>query len=252
VHWECGCGAGSWVCGRVPLRGHGEDDVCRADTSQVHSKCQSSSRGTTLTGDTGVLSPSTELNTGPGMRNSALHPRPTGPGSPAAQTPPCKPTHSEPEEWGFGLMYLGQAVDEWGTVAKGINNGKSYIRFSKVQFFRPEAVAAEYSSTDGDTGLVQAVVFDVSPHPRPALPFHSILSSRRCSHVHRSFPLERRRSSRRRRRDPPSAPSSFRSTGPSGGHGSAAGGCSVGSLAVQSTVEQCSGRNGAALKGGLK
>ena len=88
-------------------------------------------------------------------------------------------------------MDLGQAVDEWGTVAKGINNGKSYIRFSKVQFFRPEAVAAEYSSTDGDTGLVQAVVFDVNPHPRPALPFHSILSSRRCSHVHRSFPLER-------------------------------------------------------------
>ena len=26
-----------------------------------------------------------------------------------------------------------QAVDEWGTVAKGIANGKSYIRFSKVR-----------------------------------------------------------------------------------------------------------------------
>jgi hypothetical protein len=62
-------------------------------------------------------------------------------------------------------IWTGQAVDEWGTVAKGINNGKSYIRFSKVQFFRPEAVAAEYSSTDGDTGLVQAVVFDVNSHP---------------------------------------------------------------------------------------
>ena len=28
---------------------------------------------------------------------------------------------------------LPQAVDEWGTVAKGIANGKSYIRFSKVR-----------------------------------------------------------------------------------------------------------------------
>ena len=26
-----------------------------------------------------------------------------------------------------------QAVDEWGSVAKGIANGKSYIRFSKVR-----------------------------------------------------------------------------------------------------------------------
>lgn len=59
-----------------------------------------------------------------------------------------------------------EAVDEWGTVAKGINNGKSYIRFSKVQFYRPEAVAAEYASTDGDTGLVQAVVFEVHDRDR--------------------------------------------------------------------------------------
>mmetsp|Transcript_1135 Transcript_1135/g.2014 ORF Transcript_1135/g.2014 Transcript_1135/m.2014 type:complete len:521 (-) Transcript_1135:1470-3032(-) len=59
-----------------------------------------------------------------------------------------------------------EAVDEWGTVAKGINNGKSYIRFSKVQFFRPPSIAAEYGSTDGDTGLVQAVVFEVHDRDR--------------------------------------------------------------------------------------
>ena len=39
-------------------------------------------------------------------------------------------------------MRRPQAVDEWGTVAKGINNGKSYIRFSKVR--RAPAVQYEY------------------------------------------------------------------------------------------------------------
>lgn len=33
----------------------------------------------------------------------------------------------------------------------------------QVQFFRPPSIAAEYGSTDGDTGLVQAVVFEVRP-----------------------------------------------------------------------------------------
>ena len=31
----------------------------------------------------------------------------------------------------------------------------------QVQFFRPPSIAAEYGATDGDTGLVQAVVFEV-------------------------------------------------------------------------------------------
>eukprot|EP00976_Prorocentrum_cordatum_P051469 1039504-Prorocentrum_minimum.AAC.3 len=65
-----------------------------------------------------------------------------------------------------------RAVDEWGTVAKGINNGKSYIRFSKVQFFRPPSIAAEYGATDGDTGLVQAVVFERWGNQRNGLPSH--------------------------------------------------------------------------------
>jgi hypothetical protein len=71
-------------------------------------------------------------------------------------------------------------VDEGGTVAKGINNGKSYIRFSKVQFFRPEAVAAEYTSTDGDTGLVQAVVFEVRCPPLDA---SGLCTTHRCSRL---------------------------------------------------------------------
>jgi len=59
-----------------------------------------------------------------------------------------------------------EAVDEWGTVAKGVSNGKSYIRFSNVVFERPKSVANEYGPRDGDTGLVQAGVCDVNDRDR--------------------------------------------------------------------------------------
>ena len=64
------------------------------------------------------------------------------------------------------LASKSEAVDEWGTVAKGVANGKSYIRFSNVAFARPRSVANEYGPNDGDTGLVQAVVFEVQDRDR--------------------------------------------------------------------------------------
>lgn len=52
-------------------------------------------------------------------------------------------------------------VAQWHNIPKGIANGKSYVRFDNIKFTRPVSEAAEHSPSDGSTGLVQALVFEV-------------------------------------------------------------------------------------------
>jgi hypothetical protein len=46
-------------------------------------------------------------------------------------------------------------------VSKQVSDGRSFIRASKVVFERPEAVARKYRELDGETGVVETVVFEV-------------------------------------------------------------------------------------------
>ena len=61
--------------------------------------------------------------------------------------------------------HLAQASEKffsWGTIAPGISNGESEIRFTKLEFQRPQAVASAFARDEGFTGLIQAVVFEVN------------------------------------------------------------------------------------------
>lgn len=58
-----------------------------------------------------------------------------------------------------------EAVAHWLTVARGIANGKSYIRFDHLQLFRPESEAADAPAA-GQTGLVEALLFEVGDRNR--------------------------------------------------------------------------------------
>ncbi|CAN6451437.1 unnamed protein product [Victoria cruziana] len=58
-----------------------------------------------------------------------------------------------------GSEGLYASVPERNTSA--VANGESYIRFEKVTFRRTQESAKLHSNTDGNTGLVQAVVFEV-------------------------------------------------------------------------------------------
>lgn len=60
------------------------------------------------------------------------------------------------------LSQLEYDFDLFGDVAPGVANGRSEIKFSKLEFHRPKSVAAQFSPKEGATGLVQAVVFEVN------------------------------------------------------------------------------------------
>ncbi|KAK9909695.1 hypothetical protein WJX75_006282 [Coccomyxa subellipsoidea] len=50
----------------------------------------------------------------------------------------------------------------WGQIAPGVSNGQSEIKFTKLEFARPEPVAAQFDPDEGFTGLIQAVIFEVN------------------------------------------------------------------------------------------
>ena len=61
--------------------------------------------------------------------------------------------------------YLLQAIQKWGTwgeIAPGVSNGQSEIKFTKLEFARPHAIASQYDPTERYTGLIQAVLFEVT------------------------------------------------------------------------------------------
>lgn len=68
------------------------------------------------------------------------------------------------------LSQLEYDWDLFGDVAPGVANGKSEIKFSKLEFYRPKAIAGQYGPLEGATGLVQAVVFDVNDLDRVGFP----------------------------------------------------------------------------------
>ena len=50
-----------------------------------------------------------------------------------------------------------QALEKWGNwgqIAPGVSNGQSEIKFTKLEFARPEPVAAQFDPDEGFTGLV--------------------------------------------------------------------------------------------------
>eukprot|EP00270_Netrium_digitus_P002467 TRINITY_DN12799_c0_g1_i1.p1 TRINITY_DN12799_c0_g1~~TRINITY_DN12799_c0_g1_i1.p1 ORF type:complete len:534 (+),score=153.32 TRINITY_DN12799_c0_g1_i1:163-1764(+) len=58
-----------------------------------------------------------------------------------------------------------EAVAHWLAVAKGLANGKSYIRFDHLKFQRPVEEATE-APLSGPTGLVEALLFEVNDRGR--------------------------------------------------------------------------------------
>lgn len=58
-----------------------------------------------------------------------------------------------------------QAIQKWGTwgeIAPGVSNGQSEIKFTKLEFARPYAIASQYDPNERYTGLIQAVLFEVN------------------------------------------------------------------------------------------
>lgn len=47
------------------------------------------------------------------------------------------------------------------TVNRQVSDGNSYIRLTELEFKRPKKVSKAYRMLDGDTGLVEALVFEV-------------------------------------------------------------------------------------------
>ena len=50
-----------------------------------------------------------------------------------------------------------QALEKWGNwgqIAPGVSNGQSEIKFTKLEFARPETVAAQFDPDEGFTGDV--------------------------------------------------------------------------------------------------
>lgn len=48
-----------------------------------------------------------------------------------------------------------QALEKWGNwgqIAPGVSNGQSEIKFTKLEFARPEPVAAQFDPDEGSTG----------------------------------------------------------------------------------------------------
>ena len=49
-----------------------------------------------------------------------------------------------------------QALEKWGNwgqIAPGVSNGQSEIKFTKLEFARPEPVAAQFDPDEGFTGM---------------------------------------------------------------------------------------------------
>ncbi|GJP36064.1 hypothetical protein CLOM_g20597 [Closterium sp. NIES-68] len=63
------------------------------------------------------------------------------------------------------FMSTPYAIANWQTVAKGVSNGKAYIRFDHLEFHRPEEEAQRAPRT-GKTGLIEALLFDVEDRDR--------------------------------------------------------------------------------------
>jgi hypothetical protein len=62
-------------------------------------------------------------------------------------------------------VLLAQALSKWGNwgiMAPGVANGQSEIKFTKLEFARPADIAAQFEPDEGFTGLVQAVIFEVT------------------------------------------------------------------------------------------
>ncbi|CAI5937712.1 unnamed protein product [Closterium sp. NIES-64] len=63
------------------------------------------------------------------------------------------------------FMSTPYAIANWQTVAKGVSNGKAYIRFDHLEFHRP-AEEAQRSPQVGKTGRIEALLFDVEDRDR--------------------------------------------------------------------------------------
>ncbi len=53
--------------------------------------------------------------------------------------------------------YIFQALEKWGNwgqIAPGVSNGQSEIKFTKLEFARPEPVAAQFDPDEGFTGII--------------------------------------------------------------------------------------------------
>ncbi|CAI7739275.1 unnamed protein product [Closterium sp. NIES-53] len=62
-------------------------------------------------------------------------------------------------------MSTPYAIANWQTVAKGVSNGKAYIRFDHLEFHRL-AEEAQRSPQVGKTGRIEAILFDVEDRDR--------------------------------------------------------------------------------------
>jgi len=52
---------------------------------------------------------------------------------------------------GFNFQAL-EKWGNWGQIAPGVSNGQSEIKFTKLEFARPEPVAAQFDPDEGFTG----------------------------------------------------------------------------------------------------
>ena len=55
-----------------------------------------------------------------------------------------------------------QALEKWGNwgqIAPGVSNGQSEIKFTKLEFARPETVAAQFDPDEGFTGELRISPF---------------------------------------------------------------------------------------------
>ena len=57
-------------------------------------------------------------------------------------------------------------TEAWSTAAPGVSNGESYVRFDRVRFNRPASVASRFDAGGAETGLVEAVLFELNDHDR--------------------------------------------------------------------------------------
>ena len=67
-------------------------------------------------------------------------------------------THSVPVVLGQAIAdgSIFQALEKWGNwgqIAPGVSNGQSEIKFTKLEFARPEPVAAQFDPDEGFTGV---------------------------------------------------------------------------------------------------
>lgn len=59
-------------------------------------------------------------------------------------------------------MQVIQKYGQFEDSAPGLSNGQSEIRFTKLEFARPDNVASQYDARELYTGLIQAVIFEVN------------------------------------------------------------------------------------------